>query len=137
MTSQTGHEIISIHIQPSISRTIDKQVMKFGQLIEYSNNIFLERSYPKCVREASPRPVHQKSKLSISLAQQSEILYSWFLLQVHVDAYQKILNLKCLPRAFSLCKAFLKKQKRFGTSLPVLFSPWFLNKIFLALYSIT
>ena len=41
--------------------------MKFGQLIEYNmRNIFLEKSYAKCRREAIPRPFSKKSKLSIS-----------------------------------------------------------------------
>ena len=30
--------------------------MKFGQLLEYNRNIFPEKSYTKCVGEASPRP---------------------------------------------------------------------------------
>ena len=49
--------------------------MKFGQLTEYNmKNIFLEKSYAKCGKEASPRPFYKKSKLSISLDQQSEML---------------------------------------------------------------
>ena len=45
--------------------------MKFGQLIEYNNmgNIFVEKSYTKWAGETSPRPLSQKSKLSISLDQ--------------------------------------------------------------------
>ena len=35
---------------------------------------FLENSYRKYDGEASPRPLYKKSKLSISLDQQSEIL---------------------------------------------------------------
>ena len=42
--------------------------MKFGQLIERNmTNIFLEKSYTKCAREASARPFSEKLKLSISL----------------------------------------------------------------------
>ena len=37
-------------------------------------NIFLEKSYKKCSGEASPRPFYKKSKLSIYLYQQSEML---------------------------------------------------------------
>ena len=36
MTSQTGQQIITIHILPNISRTKDNQEMKLGQLIEYN-----------------------------------------------------------------------------------------------------
>ena len=44
--------------------------MKFGQLIEYNmKNIFVEKSYTKCVGETIPRPLSKKSKLSISLGQ--------------------------------------------------------------------
>ena len=34
MTSQTGHQIITINILPSISGSKENQVMKFGQLLE-------------------------------------------------------------------------------------------------------
>ena len=55
--------------------------MKFGQLMEYNmRNIFLEKSYTKCDGETSPRPFSEKLKLSISLDQQSKVLYSLFLL---------------------------------------------------------
>ena len=38
--------------------------MKFGQLIEYNlRNIFLEKSYTKCVRETIPRPFFKKIKI--------------------------------------------------------------------------
>ena len=44
--------------------------MKYGQLIEYNmRNIFVEKSYTECVKEAIPRPLSKKSKLSISLDQ--------------------------------------------------------------------
>ena len=46
------------------------QVMKFGQLVEYSmRNIFLEKSYRKCSGETSPRLFSGKLKLGISLDQ--------------------------------------------------------------------
>ena len=49
--------------------------MKFGQLIECNKiNIFLEKPYTKCGGEAIPRPSYKKSKFSISLDQQSEML---------------------------------------------------------------
>ena len=41
MTSQSGQQIIKIHILPNISRNKDNQVMKFSQLIEYNKiNVF-------------------------------------------------------------------------------------------------
>ena len=49
--------------------------MKLGQLIKYKmRDIFLEKSYAKCCGETSSRPFYTKSKMSISLDQQSEIL---------------------------------------------------------------
>ena len=54
--------------------------MKFGQLIEYNlKNMILEKSYTKCGEETSPRPFSGKLKLSISLDQESEVLYSLFI----------------------------------------------------------
>ena len=54
--------------------------MKIGQLVEYNiRNIFLEKSYTKCGGETSPRPFSTKSILSISLNQQSKVLYCSFL----------------------------------------------------------
>ena len=48
--------------------------MKFGQLIEYDmKKILLKKSYIKCGREIILRS-SKKSKLSISLDQQSKVL---------------------------------------------------------------
>ena len=43
--------------------------MKFGQLIEFNMNIFVEKSYSKYAGETIPRPLSKKSKLSTSLDQ--------------------------------------------------------------------
>ena len=49
MTSQTGQQIIAIHILSNISRSLCNQTMKFAQLIKYKmRNIFLKKSYTKC-----------------------------------------------------------------------------------------
>ena len=46
-----------------------------------------------------------------------------------VEGYGNILKLSCRSLAFtSYYKAFLKNQKRSGTSLPALFSGWVLKK---------
>ena len=58
-------------------------------------DIFLETSQTKYGGEASPRLFYKKSKLSISLDQQSEILYSFFPLYVQVEVYQNVLKLRC------------------------------------------
>ena len=68
MTSPPGQQIIAIHILPNISRNKGNQAVKFGQLIEHNiRNIFVEKSYKKCAGETIPRPLPNKSKLSISL----------------------------------------------------------------------
>ena len=69
MTSQSEQQIIL----PNISRGKGKQTTKFGHLIEYNMRyIFLQKSYTKCCGEASP--FYKKSKFSIFLDQQSEML---------------------------------------------------------------
>ena len=83
--------MITIHILPNISRSKGNQTMTFGQLIEYNmRNIFQDKSYTKCVRAASPRPFNKESKFSISLDQQSEILYTLFLLYVQAEDFQNV-----------------------------------------------
>ena len=52
--------------------------MKFGQLLEYEK-LFAEKSYTKCGGETIPRRFSKRLKLSISLDQQSKVLYSLFL----------------------------------------------------------
>ena len=79
MTSQPGKQTIVIHELPNILRNRDNQAMKLGQLREYNmKNISLEKPYTKCGGETSPRPFSEKLKLSISLDQQSEFLFSFF-----------------------------------------------------------
>ena len=81
MTSQPGQQTIAIHILPSSSRSKGNQTMKFGQLMEYNmRNIFFEKSYAKWGGETSPRPFSGNIKLSMSMDQQSKVLYSLFLL---------------------------------------------------------
>ena len=86
---------------------------------------FLEKSHTNCGGETSLRPFYKKSKLSISLDQQSSMLYSLFV-------YQNILKLKCCALGFTLYKAlfffFFLKKKRSGTSLPATFSTWSLKE---------
>ena len=50
-------KIITIYILHNISRSNGNQTLKLGQLIEYPmSNIFIEKSYSKCGREARTRP---------------------------------------------------------------------------------
>ena len=73
-------------------------------------NIFLEKSCTNGGAEISPRPFFKKSKLSVSLDQQSEVSYRLFILYLQVEDYQNILKLWCSPFPFTSYKA-LKKQK--------------------------
>ena len=57
MTSQTGQQIITIHILSNISRSKDNQAMKFDQLIEYKiKNISLQNPSQNAVRKLVPVP---------------------------------------------------------------------------------
>ena len=79
MTSKTRQETITIHILSNISKSQGNQTITLGQLIEYNlANIVVENSCTKCGAETSPRAFFKKSKLSISLDQQSEVFYNIF-----------------------------------------------------------
>ena len=89
MTQQAGKQAIAMHILPNILKNKSNQTIIFGQLIECNmRNIFLEKSYTKCGGETIPRPFSKKSKLSISLDQQSEVLYSFYLLYAKLRAIE-------------------------------------------------
>ena len=72
MTSQTGSQIIAMHILPYISRSKHilpyisrskgNQAMKFGQLIEYNlRNIFVGKLHTKYTAETIPTPLFKIS----------------------------------------------------------------------------
>ena len=91
--------------------------MKIGQSIEYNmRNIFFKKSCAKCGRETSSRSFLKKSKLSISLDQQSEVSYSLFLLYVQDENHQNRNETKVQSTAeactFISYKASKKKKKR-------------------------
>ena len=89
MTLQPGLKAIVIHVLPNILRSKGNQSVKFGQLILCNmRNIFLEKSYTKSDGETSPRPFPEKLKLSMSLDQESKVLYSLFLLHVKLSAIE-------------------------------------------------
>ena len=81
-------------------------------------NYFLEKSYKKYGGETILKPFSKKSKLSISMDQQSKVSYSFTLLNVQVEGYRNTLKLSCRPRAFTSYKASLRNKKRSETSLP-------------------
>ena len=63
--------------------------MKFGQLIEYNlRNIIVEKSYTNCAEETIPRPLSEKSKLSISLYQECKVLNILFLSYANLRAIE-------------------------------------------------
>ena len=67
MPSQTGTQLIIIHILPNISRSKGNQTIKFRQLIEYNmrNIIHTKNMVQKLVLD----PFSGKLKLTISLDQ--------------------------------------------------------------------
>ena len=92
--------------------------MKFGQVIEWKmRNISLKKSYTKCGGETVPR---LKSKLSISLDQQSKVLYSLFILYVKLRAF-KIYKTKLHPTYIYLIWSFSEKFKKKYTSLVIFY----------------
>ena len=81
--------------------------MKFGQLIEYNmRNIFLVKSNIKRGGESIHKTFSKRSKLSISLDQQSKVLYSLLLLNFQVKGYRYVLKLSCRPVTFTSYEAF-------------------------------
>ena len=74
MKPQTRQQIITIQILSNISRSKGNQT-KIDHLIEFNmSEIFLEKSCTKREGEDSPRHFHKKSKLNISLDQQSKLI---------------------------------------------------------------
>ena len=79
MTSQPGKKTNAMHRLPNISRSKPNKIMKFGYLIEYNmRNVFNKKSYSKCGGETILRTFSKKTELSISLDQQSKVLYCLF-----------------------------------------------------------
>ena len=95
--------------------------MKFCQIIEYNIRIiFLEKSYTKCGGDTASRQFSKKSKLSISLDQQSKVLDILFVFIVcQVEDYQNILKLQT---TCFLTKLFQKTKKRVWNQSPCLIS---------------
>ena len=109
MTSQAGQQTTVIHIFLNIQRSRGNQTIKFGQLIECNmTNIFLKKSYSKYYGETSPRLFSEKLKLSISLDQQSKVLYSLFLLYGKLRALSKYIEAKLQINCFHLISSFFK-----------------------------
>ena len=88
---------------------------------------FFDKSCRKCGGETILRPFSIKSKLRISLDQQSKVLYSWFLLYAKLRSIEIYWKLSCRPLDFISYKAFLKNKKRSRTSFFDPFSAWFLK----------
>ena len=70
ITSQTGIQIITIHVLSSISRSNGNKTIEFGQLIDYNiKNLLHEKLCTKSDRQPSPRLFFRKYELSIFLNQ--------------------------------------------------------------------
>ena len=64
--------------------------MKLGQLREYNmRNIFVEKSYTKCVGKTVARLLTKIAKLNISLNQYCKVLNSLLLLYANLRAIEK------------------------------------------------
>ena len=124
----------------NISRSKGNQAMKFDQLYSISWEIFFLKNNSQNGLEILP--VFPDLFLN-----NQNWAYLWinsltFYIQIvfivcQVEDYRNVLKRGCRPFAFTSNKAFLKKTKRSGTSLPASYFRWFWRKIFLLLYSIT
>ena len=72
-------------MQSNIQRTIVNQAIKFGKLIEYMRNIFLEKSYTKCVRETIARPFSKNSNFWIK----GKSIIIFLLTEINFEVQQK------------------------------------------------
>ena len=83
MMSQTAKQIITTHISFNISRSKCYQTIRIGKLIEYKLiNIFLINNVKNVLEKLVPGHYFEKLKKSTSLDQQSQVLYSLFLMYV-------------------------------------------------------
>ena len=102
--------------------------MKFGQLIQYNKrNIFLEKSYRKCGREAIPR-LFSKNQNWTYLWINVLKLYTFCFNCLPSWGLSKLIETKLQTIFFTSYKVCLKNKKRSGTSFPASFSAWFLKK---------
>ena len=110
----------------AILRSKCNQTIQFGQLIECNlRNIFLEE---KNVEEELFPDSFLKIQKSVYLWI-NILSFIYFVFTVcQVEDSRNWLKLCCRALAFTSNKAFLKNQKRSGTSLPVSFSTRFLKK---------
>ena len=95
MTLQPEKETIVIHLLPNISRSIDNQKIKFGQLIKKNMRIIFQDVVEKLFTD----PFLKNSKLSISLNRLSKVLYILFLFYPKLSAFEDLL-LKQIKHVF-------------------------------------
>ena len=69
-------------------------------------SIFLQKSYAKRGGEASPRPFYKKSKLSMALDQQTEMLTRLVLIIRLNRGLPKYIKIKVLTHVLSYIKLF-------------------------------
>ena len=127
MASRTVKQIIAIHILPNISRTKGNQAKKFDRLIEHNmRNIFLE----KCSWETNPIPITNPKTPNLACLWINNLKFETFCFccMSKFSTNKKNFKRRCWPLSFTSYKAFLKINKRSGTSLPASFSAWFLKK---------
>ena len=81
--------------------------LNLNVIIEYNmRNIFLEKSYTKCLREAILKSFSKKPKLRISLNQQLKLLYSLFSLSTNFRAIEIYRNYHSAATKIPFCSAY-------------------------------
>ena len=89
ITPPAEKQTIALHILSNISRSKGNQAMKVCPLIEYeTRNILFEKLCTKRGGKTIPRPYSEKSKFTISLNQESKLLYSLFLMYAKLKAIE-------------------------------------------------
>ena len=110
MTSQTGQQMITIHILPDISRRKDNQRIKFVQLIEYNiRGICLKKSYTKHGGGASPRPFKIKIKIENISGSTVWNVIKFVFIVCPSRGLLKYIKTKALSTCFYFIKSFFKK----------------------------
>ena len=101
----------------NIWRSKDNQTIKYGQLIECNmKNIFLKKSYTKCVGKTSPRPFLKNWNWAYLWINNLRVLYSCFYC-MQSWGLSKYIETKLRTTSFYIL-GFLKNRKRSGTSHP-------------------
>ena len=123
---KTWKQIITIHILPNISRNKGNQTMKIDQLIKYNMWHILLKNHTQNVMEKLVPDTFLKNL---------DWAYLWVnSLKFHAVCFYCVSMSRGRLLAFKSYKAFLKRKKRSGTSLPAWISDVTFEEKYFSLY---